>query len=220
MSIYFQLILNKKALSWMVVFPFYRVNTEYLITEADYFSTHLFFLVEEDLLPPREASPSFLGRVYSFFLLSLHQIFGRLGGFLKTVQSSVKFICSVVSDSLWPHESQHAMLPCPSPTPRIYPNSCPLSWWCHLTISSSVVPFSSCPQSFPTSGSFQMSQLFASGGQNIGVSASTSVLPMNTQDWFPLGWTGWISLQSKRLSRVFSNTTVQKHQFIGAQLSL
>ena len=204
----------------MVVFPFYRVNTEYLITEADYFSTHLFFLVEEDLLPPREASPSFLGRVYSFFLLSLHQIFGRLGGFLKTVQSSVKFICSVVSDSLWPHEPQHAMLPCPSPTPRIYPNSCPLSWWCHLTISSSVVPFSSCPQSFPTSGSFQMSQLFASGGQNIGVSASTSVLPMNTQDWFPLGWTGWISLQSKRLSRVFSNTTVQKHQFIGAQLSL
>ena len=204
----------------MVVFPFYRVNTEYLITEPDYFSTHLFFLVEEDLLPPREASPSFLGRVYSFFLLSLHQIFGRLGGFLKTVKSLVKFICSVVSDSLWPHESQHAMLPCPSPTPRIYPNSCPLSWWCHLTISSSVVPFSSCPQSFPASGSFQMSQLFASGGPSIGVSASASVLPMNTQDWFPLGWTGWISLQPKGLSRVFSNTTVQKHQFFCAQLSL
>ena len=104
--------------------------------------------------------------------------------------------------------------PCPSPTPRVYPNSCPLSRWCHLTISSSVVPFSSCLQSFPTSGSFQISQLFSSGGQNIGVSASTSVLPMNTQDWFPLGWTDWISLQSKGLSRVFSNTTVQKHQFL------
>ena len=103
---------------------------------------------------------------------------------------------------------------------EVYPNSCPLSQWCHLTISSSVVPFSSCLQSFPTSQSFQMSQLFASGGQNIGVSASTSVLPMNTQDWFPLGWTDWISLQSKGLSKVFSNTTVQKHQLFSAQLSL
>ena len=100
------------------------------------------------------------------------------------------------------------------------PNSCPLSRWCHPTISSSVVPFSSCLQSFPASGSFQMSQLFASGGQSIGVSASASVLPMNIQDWFPLGWTGWISFQSKGLSRVFSNTTVQKHQFFSAQLSL
>ena len=109
--------------------------------------------------------------------------------------------------------------PCPSPTPGVYPNSCPLSPRCHLTISSSVIPFSSCPQAFPASGSFHMSQLFASGGQSIGVSASTSVLPMNTQDWCPLGWTGWISLQSKGLSRVFSNTTVQKHQFFGAQLS-
>ena len=109
--------------------------------------------------------------------------------------------------------------PCPSPTPGVYSNSCPLSWWCHLTISSSVVPFSSCLQSFPTSGSFQMSQLFTSGGQNIGVSPSTSVLPMNTQDWSTLGWTSWI-LQSKGLSRVFSNTTVQKHQFFCAQLSL
>ena len=107
-----------------------------------------------------------------------------------------------------------------SPTPRIYPNSCPFSRWCHPTISSSVVPFSSCPQSFPASGYFQMSQLFASGGQSIGVSASTSVLPMNTQDWSPLGWTVWISLQSKGLSRVFSNTTAQKHQFFGTQLSL
>ena len=107
--------------------------------------------------------------------------------------------------------------PCPSPTPGVHLNSCPLSRWCHLTISSSVIPFSSCPQSFPTSGSFQMSQLLASGGQSTGVSASTSVLPMNTQDWSPLGWTSWISLQFKGLSRVFSNTTVQKHQLFGAQ---
>ena len=121
---------------------------------------------------------------------------------------SVQFSCSVVSDSLCSHEPQHARPPHPSPTPGVYPNSCPLSWWCHPTISSSVVPFSSCPQSFPASGSFQMSQLFAWGGQSIGVSAATSVIPMNTQGWFPLGWTSWISLQSKGLSRVFSNTTV------------
>ena len=133
---------------------------------------------------------------------------------------SVQFSCSVVSNSLQPHELQHTRLPCPSSTPGVYPSSCPLSQWCHLTISSSVIHFSSCLQSFPTSGSFQMSQLFTSGGQNIRVSASTSVLPMNTQDWFFLGWTGWISLQSKGLSRVFSNTTVQKHQFFCAQLSL
>ena len=131
----------------------------------------------------------------------------------------VQFSSSVVSDSLWPREPQHARPPCPSPTPRVHPKPCPLSQWCHPTISSSVVPFSSCLQSFPASGSFQMSQLFASGGQSIGVSASTSVPPMNTQNWSPLGWTGWISLQSKGLSRVFSNTTVQKHQFFIAQLS-
>ena len=133
--------------------------------------------------------------------------------------SSVQFSCSVMSDSLWPHEPQHTRPPCPSPTPGVYPNLCPLSRWCHLTISSSVVPFSSCLPSFSASGSFQMSQLFTSGGQNIGVSAATSVLPMNTQDWFPLGWTDWISLQFKGLSRVFSNTTAQKQQFLGAQLS-
>ena len=133
--------------------------------------------------------------------------------------SSVQFSHSVVSDSLQPHESQHTRPPCPLPPPGVHPNSHASSWWCHPTISSSVIPFSSCPQSFPASGSFQMSQLFASGGQSIGVSASTSVLPMNTQDWSPLGWTGWISLQSKGLSRVFSNTTVQKQQFFGAQLS-
>ena len=119
-----------------------------------------------------------------------------------------------MSDSLRPHEPQHARPPCPSPTPGVYSNSCQLSRWCHSAISSSVGLFSFCPQSFPASGSFQMSQLFESGGQSIGVSASTSVLPMNTQGWSPLGWTGWISLQSKGLSRVFSNTTVQKHQFL------
>ena len=134
--------------------------------------------------------------------------------------SSVQFSCSVMSDSLPPHEPQHARPPCPSPTPGVHPNSCPLSLWCYPTISSSVIPFSSCLQSFPASESFQMSQLFASGGQSIRVSSSTSVLPMNTQDWSPLGWTGWISLQSKGLSRVFSNTTVQKRQFFCAQLSL
>ena len=123
-----------------------------------------------------------------------------------------------MSHSLRPHESQHARHPCTSPTPGVYPNSCPSSWWCHPATSSSVIPFSSCPQSLPTSGSFQMSQLFTSGGQSIGASASASVLPVNTQDWSPSGWTGWISLQSKGLSRVFSNTTVQKHQFFGTQL--
>ena len=122
--------------------------------------------------------------------------------------------------TLWPHELQHARPPCPSPTPGVYTNLCPLRRWCHPTISSSVIPFSSCPQSFPVSESFPMSQLFTSGGQSVGVSASTSVLPMNTQDWSPLGWTGWISLKSKGLSRVFSNTTVQKHQFFGTQSSL
>ena len=133
--------------------------------------------------------------------------------------SSVQSSRSVVSDSLWPHEPQHARPPCPSPTTGVHPNPCPLSRWCHPTISSSVVLFSSYPQSFPASGSFPMSQLCTSGGQRIGVSASASVLPMNTQDWSPLGWTGWISLLSKGLSKVFSNTTVQKHQFFSTQSS-
>ena len=123
-----------------------------------------------------------------------------------------QFSCSVVSDSLWPHGLQHTRFPCPSPTPGAYSNSCLLSRWCHATILSSVVPFSSCLQSFPASGSFLMSRIFGS--------ASASVLPMNIQDWFPLEWTGWISLQSKGLSRVFSNTTVQTHQFFSAQLSI
>ena len=133
--------------------------------------------------------------------------------------SSVQFCHSVMSDSLRPHESQHAKPPCPSPTPGVYSNSCPPSWWCHPAISSSVIPFSSCPQSLWASRSFPMSQLFTWGGQSTGVSASASVLPMNIQDWYPSGWTGWISLQSKGLSRVFSNTRVQKHQFFSTQLS-
>ena len=134
--------------------------------------------------------------------------------------SSVHFSRSVMSDSLWPHELQHARPPCPSPTPRVHSNSCPLSRWCHPAISSSFIPFSSRPQSLPASGSFPMSQLFAWGGQSTGVSASASFLPKNTQGWYPSEWTGWISLQSKGLSRVFCNNTVQKHQFFSAQLSL
>ena len=134
--------------------------------------------------------------------------------------SSVQSSRSVVSDSSRHHEPQHTRPPCPSPTPRVSSNLCPSSRWCHPAISSSFVPFSSCPQSLPSSGSFPVSQLFASSGQSIGVSASASVLPMNTQDWSSLGWTGWISLQSKGLSRVFSNTIVQKNQFFSAQLSL
>ena len=129
---------------------------------------------------------------------------------------SVQFSSSVMSNSSWSHAPQHARPRCPSPTPRVYPNPCRSSQWCHPTISSFAVPFSSCPQSVPAPGSFPMSQFFASGGQSIGVSASAAVLPMNIQDWSPLGWTGWISLQSKGLLRVFSNTTVQKHQFFGA----
>ena len=138
---------------------------------------------------------------------------------MRFVCISVQFNRSVVSDSLWSHGLQHAGPPCPSPTPGVYSNSCPLSQWCHPTISSSVVPFSSHLQSFPASGSFPMSQFFASGGQSIGVSALASFLPKKSQGWSPSVWTGWISLQFKGLSRVFSNTTVQKHQFFGAQPS-
>ena len=142
-----------------------------------------------------------------------------LSKFFQLAFSSVQFSRSVVSYSLRPHGLQHTRPPCPSPTPGVYSTSCQLSQWCHPTISSSVVPFSSHLQSLPASGSFQMSQFFTSGGQNIEVLALASVLPVNIQDWFPLGWTGWISLQSKELSRVFSNTTVQKHQFC-TQLSV
>ena len=133
--------------------------------------------------------------------------------------SSVHFSRSVMSDSLQPHESQHARPPCPSPTPRVHSDSCPSSQWCHPTISSSVIPFSSCPQSLPASESFPMSQLFAWGVQSIGASALASFLPKKSQGLSPSKWTGWISLQTKGLSRVFSNTTVQKHQFFGAQFS-
>ena len=132
--------------------------------------------------------------------------------------SPVQFSCSVVFDSLGPHELQHARSPCPSPTPGVHPDSCPSTWWCHAAISSSVVPFSSCPQSLPASESFPVSQLFAWGGQSIGVSALASFLPKKSQGRSPSEWTGWISLQSKGLSRVFSNTTVQKHQFFSTNL--
>ena len=134
--------------------------------------------------------------------------------------SSVQFSSSVVSDSLWTHGLHHTRLPCPPPTPRAGSNSCPLSRWCHPTISSFIAPFSSCLQSFPASGSSLMSQFFTLVGQSIGASASAAVLPMNIQDWLPLGLTGWVSLQAKGLSSIFANTTVQKHQFFGAQLSL
>ena len=140
------------------------------------------------------------------------------GGF-SLLFSSVQFSHSVVSDSLRPHESQHSRPPCPSPSPGVHSNSCPLSQWCHPAISSSVVPSSSCPQSLPASESFPMSQLFAWGGQSPGVSALASFLPKKSQDWSPSEWTGWISSQSKGLWRVFSNTTVQNYQFFGVQLS-
>ena len=175
-------------------------------------------LPPQSLFPAAFLQPGLLHRAGSMGTAAPSHISCKRGWFLPF--SSVQFSCSVVSDSLQPHEPQHAKPPCASPTPRVYPNSCPLSRQCHPTISSSVVPFSSCLQSFPASGSFPTSQLFTSGGQSIGVSASTSVLPMNIQDLSPLGWTGWISLQSKGLSRVFSNTTVQKHQFFGAHLAL
>ena len=147
----------------------------------------------------------------------IHLYLNRLSclHFLALVQVSLL----VMSDSLWPHELQHTRPPCPSPTPGVHPNSCPSSQWCHPAISSSVVPFSSCPQSLPASESFPMSQLFIWGGQSTGASALASFLPMNTQDWSPSEWTGWISSQSKGLSRVFSITTVQKHQFFGTQPS-
>jgi len=162
-------------------------------------------------------------RLLSSYYCVFQSFFKKLKCFFTTnseTNHSVEFSRSVVSDSLWPHEPQHARSPCRSPTPGVHPNPYPLSQWCHPIILSSVVPFSSCLQSFPASGSFSVSQLFTSGGQSIEVSASISVPPMNNQDWSPSEWTGWISLQSKTLLRVFSNTTVQKHQFFGAQLSL
>ena len=161
------------------------------------------------------------GKGFPFLLLKFSPGWRNLAEIHRvSIKCIVQFSHSVMSDSLWPHEPQNIRPPWPSPTPGVYSNSCPLSWWCHPTISSSVVPFSSCPQSFPTSESFQMSQFFTSSGQSIGASASTSVLPMNTKGWSPLGWTGLISSQSRGLSRDFSNTTVQKYHFFSAQLSL
>ena len=203
-------------------FSFWYSNYLY-VTPSGIFTQflHIFFFFHFLIF----SSVFHLGKFYWY-------IFKLTGSFFSFVLSITRFcndilhFCSdqfsrsVMSNSLWPHEPQHARPPCPSPTPGVHPNPCPLSQWCHPTTSSSVVQFSSCPQSFPASGSFQMSQLLAWGGQSTGVSASTSVLPMNTQDWSPLGWAGWISLQSKGLSRDFANTAVQKHQFFCTQLSL
>ena len=184
------------------MFPLLRIPSSVPLSRKYYYSTFQIQLIS--LIQPSLMSP---GTTIHLTLL----------GLISSVQfSSV----TVVSDSLWPHGLQYARLPCPSLTPRDCSNSCPSSWWCHPTNSSFVIPFFSHLQSFPASGSFPMSQFFASGGQCIGISVSASVLPMNIQHWFPLGWTGWISLLSKGLLRVFSNTTVQKHQFFGAQLSL
>ena len=178
----------------------------------------LSFMALQTLLPEGLLYLSLACQIQQIQDTQLNLNFRKIDTFLAYIYI-YQLSCSVMSHSLRPHEPQHARPPCPSPTPWVYPNSCPLNRWCHLTISSSVVPFSSCLQSFPTSGSFPRSQPLTSGGQNTEVSASTSVLAMNTQDWFPLGWTGWISLQSKGLSRVFSTTTVQKHPLFGAQLS-
>ena len=154
-------------------------------------------------------------KILSYVFWAWHKLVVKVFTLIE-IKESVQFSLPVVSDFLQPHGLQHARPPCLSSPPGVYSNSCSLSWWCHPTISSSVIPFPSCLQSFPASGSFQKSQFFTSGGQSIGVSASASVLPVNIQDWFPPGWAGWISLQSKGLSRVFSNTTVQKHQFLSS----
>ena len=159
-----------------------------------------------------------LSHITAFKIYNYYHDNGKALRHLKQKEQSVQFSHSVMSDSLQPYELQHARPPCPSPAHGVHLNSCPSSRWFHLAISSSIVPFSSCPQSLPASGSFPMSQLFAWGGQSTGVSALASFLPKKSQDWFPLEWTGWISLQSKGLSRVFSNTTVQKHQFFSTNL--
>ena len=180
----------------------------------------MWFLEREKWIVSSEWCFQFKLRLQGFqWILLIFIHISLLSCLWQYIFSSVQFSHSVVSDSLQPHESQHARLPCPLPTPGVHPNSRASSRWCHPANSSSVVPFSSCPQSLPASGPFPVSQLFMSGGQSIGVSASASVLPMYTQDWSPLGWIGWISLQSMGLSKVFSNTTVQKHQFFGSQLS-
>ena len=191
---------------------------KYFISSAQSLS-HVRLFVQEN------SSPQILQRALwvNYWVTSMWLMFSRVYSILlnvKTLESSVQFTCSVMSDSLRPHESQHARPPCPSSTPGAHSNSCPLSRWCHPAISSSVVPFFSCPQSLPASEAFPMSQLFTWGGQSTGVSALASFLLKKSEGWSPLGWTGWISLQSKGLSRVFPNTTLQQHQFFSAQLSL
>ena len=169
------------------------------------------WLISFSIIPSRSSHVGTNGKI-SFFFNGWVQF--------SSVAQSCPTLCDPMNCSTPGLPVHHARPACPSPTPRVHPNSCPLSQWCHSTISSSVISFSSRLQSFLASGSFQMSQFFTSGGQSIAVSTSTSVLPMNTQDWSHLGWTGWISLKSKGLSKVFSNTTVQKHQFFSTQLSL
>ena len=191
------------------------------VSSAGFSSVSTFtWLCNRHLHPAPEFFSSQIFHSQSRSPLHLPSALGNYHSTLSLWVWQLLFCRSVVSDSLWPHGLKHDRLPCPSPTPRACSNSCPLSQWCHPTISSSVIPFSSCPQSFPASGSFPISQVFVSDRQSIGVSASPSVLPMNIQGWFPLGWTGWISLQSKGLSRVFSNTSVQKHQFLDTEPSL
>ena len=193
---------------------FVQISQKYMLLSIicfiSYSRIHIVFSWIEQLQPHETNSDKFFSFLfcYKYFLIFL------------PMATSVQLSCSVMSDSLQPHGLQHARLPYPSPTPRTCSDSCPSSWWCHPTTSSSVALFSSHLKSFPASGSFPVSQFFTSGCQSIRVSASASVLPMNIQDWFTLGWIGWVSLQSKGLSRVFSNTTVQKHQLFGAQLSL
>ena len=181
--------------------------------------THLTTSGRTSLTSQLQCLNVFSKRTFSGHRSPLYYPFNRPQKYHLPTSSSVQFSLSVVSEYLWPHESQHTRPPCPSPTPGVHSDSRPLSRRCHAAISSSVIPFFSCPQSLPTSESFPMSQLVAWGGQSTGVSAWASVRPKNTQDWSPLEWTGWTSLQSKGFSRVFSNTTVQKHQFFSAQLS-
>ena len=222
--------MNRKVLfySWNITHILHTYITHNPIPSHDYTHRHMLRRMLTSYLTPW--SQPFILDTFVFtasgYPFSIHYSFPKCSGKISIHKhhpsevkvSSVQFSHSVVSDSLRPHESQHTRPPCPSPTPGLHSDSRPSSQWCHPAISSSVIPFSSCPQSLPAS-SFPMSQLFARGGQSSGVSALASFLPKNTQGWSPLEWTGWISLQSKGLSRVFSNTTVQKHQFFGAQPS-
>ena len=207
---------ESSPVSWLFALGGQRIETSALASVLPINSQSSFPLGLNGLLAVQGTVKSLLQHHSQKASILQHSLFFNC----LVVTSIHQFSCSIVSNSLRSHGLQHTRPPCPSPARWVYSNSCPLSQWCHPTISSSTIPFSSCLQSFPASGSFPVSQFFASGGQSIGVSASASVLPVNIQDWSPLGWTGWISLQTKGLSRVFSNTTVQKYQFFGAQLSL